>query len=115
MIEQMSIAEILSAVFGEPVTLIDGGLRVKDTGTHYVDVLRVIYNWRVARTPKDHPETIDRAWCYFGAGTEVLLRAVAAARDWDDGDDSAPQGWDKDAKTGQYASLSSWERAGEAR
>lgn len=103
MTEGMSIAEILTAAFGEPVTLIDGGLRVKDTGTAYVDVMRMIFNWRVARTPKDHPESVDRAWCYYGTGTETLLRAVAAARDWDGGDDTAPRGWDKNAKTGQYA------------
>lgn len=111
MTEEMTIAEILSAVFGEPVTLVDGGLRVKDAGTHWVDVMRMIFSWRVTRTPKDHPETADRAWCYYGAGTEALLRAVAAARDWDGGDDTAPDGWDKDAMTGEYASLPAWERA----
>lgn len=102
-IEGMSIAEILSAVFGEPVTLVDGGLRVKDTGTHWVDVMRMIFNWRVTRTPKDGPGVADRAWCYYGTGTEALLRAVMAARDWDGGDGTEPEGWDKDAMTGRYA------------
>lgn len=64
-----SLAEILTALLGESVTLIDGGLRVKETPLHWVDVMRQLYNWRVVRTPKSSPRpgtgmpwTAPRRW-----------------------------------------------------
>ena len=69
-----------------------GGFRVKETETHWVDVVPMIYNWRLARTPKDSPLTYDRGWCYYGTGTASFTAAVLAA-----------MAWDKNAFTGEYA------------
>jgi hypothetical protein len=80
-----------------------GGFRVKETETHWVDVVPMIYNWRLARTPKDSPLTYDRGWCYYGTGTASFTAAVLAAMAWDGADDSSPDGWDKNAFTGEYA------------
>lgn len=96
------IAGVLSDITGAEVTPVDGGFRVKETGTHWVDVLRMIYNWRVARTPKDLPFTYDRHWCFAGNGWVTLLRAVSAAAEWDGGDGTEPEGWNKNGQTGEW-------------
>jgi hypothetical protein len=81
----------------------DIGYLVSDTGTHLIHVMPMIYNWRVTRTPKDDPSGADRAWCYYGTGEDVFVKAVLAAHAWDGADDTAPAGWDKNPMTGQYA------------
>jgi hypothetical protein len=100
--ESAEIAEMLSVIAGTEVTPIDGGFRVKETATHQVDVLRQIYNWRVARTPKSLPWTYDRFWCFAGTSFVTLLRAVRAAAEWDAGDRTDPEGWNKNGQTGEW-------------
>ena len=99
----MGVADELSILFSTKIKLVDGGFLVKETPTHEIHVLRMIYNWRIARSPKACLLTYDRAWCYFGTGIVDLLRTVQAALDWDGGDDTEPAGWDKNASTGEYA------------
>jgi hypothetical protein len=84
------------------IEIIDGGYRVGQTPTHWIDVMPMIYNWRVCRLRKDSPMTYDRAWCYYGTGFASFLKAVLGARAWDGADDTAPAGWDKNPLTGQY-------------
>lgn len=98
-----TIPEILSAVLGHKVEQVDGGFLIKETGTHLISVHRMIYNWRVARTPKANPEGPDRAYCYYGNDLFTLLRAVGHAAEWDGADDTDPEGFDKNAMTGMYA------------
>jgi hypothetical protein len=86
---------------------IDGGWRVKtsDDGRHYIDVLRMLYNWRLVTTPVNWPTTLDRGWCYFGHGVDehgnertmstAFRAAVLAGLAWDGGDSSEPAGYDK--------------------
>jgi len=50
--DAQEIAEILSVLTGAEAVPVDGGFRVKETETHWVDVNRMIFNWRVARMPK---------------------------------------------------------------
>lgn len=89
------------------LTPIDGGYCVRrlDDG-RCVDVLKMIYNWRLAVTLRPHGrphngyELIEAAWCYFGHGDARTMRsaylaAVAAARVWDGTGD--PPGADKRA------------------
>lgn len=52
------------------------GWRVKETPTHYIDVLVQIYNYRISRTPKALPLTCDRFWCY--AGKDRAARSLSA-------------------------------------
>lgn len=81
---------------------IDGGYRCKTTenGLYYIDVVEMIYSWRVVRTPVAMPEVYDRGYCYFGfkEGTTkdiALMLALAAAVTWDGADDTHPVGFDK--------------------
>jgi len=97
-----AIAASLSELTSAPVTVIDGGFRVKETPDHWVDVVRMIYNWRVARTPKDAPMTHDRHWCFAGTGWKSLAIAVLAATEWDGGDFTDPPGWNKNGQTGEW-------------
>jgi hypothetical protein len=96
------IAGLLSAVAGTEVTPVDGGFRVKETATHQVDVLRMIFNWRIARTPKDRPWAYDRHWCYAGTSWVTLVMAVQAAAEWDGADGTEPEGWSKNGQTGEW-------------
>lgn len=79
------------------------GFRVKETETHYIDVLPMIVNWRVTRSPKDDPTGYDRAWCFYGTHFAAMMAAVLGATAWDGADDTAPPGWDKNAMTGEYS------------
>lgn len=81
---------------------IDGGFRCRttDNGLYYIDVIEMIYSWRVVRTPVAAPMIYDRGYCYFGfkeGATKVtaLLTALAAAVSWDGADDTDPVGFDK--------------------
>lgn len=76
---------------------IDGGWRIAETETHWVDLLKMIYNARIALTPKSCPLVIDRAWCYRNT-TEAML-AVGV---WDPETDEAPTWWIKEVMTGRY-------------
>lgn len=92
---------------GEPVlTEIDGGWRVKvnDAGTHYIDVLTMMFNYRVALTPIDLPYEYVRHWCYAGRDPGTLLIAAAAALAWDGALDTEPVGWNKNGQTGEWRS-----------
>lgn len=79
---------------------IDGGFHVRDCdgGHRCIDVLRMVYNWRVVRSDRAH-QGIDAAFCYFGhSGTsmeQAFVNAVLAAQAWDGVGE--PAGYDKRA------------------
>src|ERR1700759_1543195 len=82
----------------EPV---DGGFRVKTTDAYDIDVIMMIFNWRVTATPRDgRPETW-RGRCYFGSGPAAFVRAVLAAQAWDGDPSTSPPGWNKNIQTGE--------------
>lgn len=70
-----------------------GRFRVKETPTHYVEVLMMIFNSRIVTTPKDEPREYDRYWCYYGDGRATA--AILAAMAWDPTVDEQPVGWVK--------------------
>jgi hypothetical protein len=80
----------------------DGGFRVKETETHLIAVVRMLFNWRVARTPKADLMTYDRGWCYAGTGPASFIAAVLAAMAWDGADETEPEGWNKNVQTGEW-------------
>ena len=77
------------------LTPIDGGVRIKATDAYHIDVLTMLYNFRIVTTPKAAPLVWDRGWCYFGNDEATFVRAVLAALAWDGSDDSEPAGYDK--------------------
>jgi hypothetical protein len=79
----------------------DHGYRVKETETHYIDVVPMLFNHRLVTTRKDNPLLYDRGWCYQGAGLEGFTAAVTAALAWDGSDDTEPEGWIKNPITGE--------------
>ncbi len=81
---------------------IDGGFRVAETDTHWIDVLAMMFNWRVAETPKRDPSGWDRAWCYVGRDAATFVRAVAAAKAWVASGEDEPRGWNKSLQTGEW-------------
>jgi hypothetical protein len=87
---------------GADLVPIEGGFHVKDLPDgKCVDVLRMIFNWRVVRTDMKLPDgthaSLDRGWCYEGTGLHSFLRAVGEAISWDGADDTEPAGWIKRA------------------
>ena len=60
LVPDTSTAAMLSAALGQNVVAVDGGFRVKETETHWIDVQRMIFNWRLSTTPKHSPLTYDR-------------------------------------------------------
>lgn len=90
--------ELLRALdIADNLTPIDGGYRVKLSadGRHHIDLLRMLFNWRVVTTPVCMPSVIDRGWCYFGLGPTSFRNAVMAALVWSGSDYSEPAGYDK--------------------
>jgi hypothetical protein len=85
-----------------PLERIDGGYRVAETDECYIDVLAMLFNWRIAETPKDYPLTINRHWCYAGRDSATLLRAIGQARLWVALGGDEPAGWNKNGQTGEW-------------
>lgn len=102
------LAEVASAGLGATVKVLDEwnasaygpGLRLLETGTHYIDVYPMIFNWRLSQLPKGE-RVPDRYWCYRGTGTLTLLRIVAVVREWRGDQATEPYGWVKNGQTGE--------------
>lgn len=92
----------------EVLTPIDGGFHVKDLEDgHCIDVLRMLYNWRIVMSDSGFDGTphlgIIHAYCYFGFDQDdqgnprtmetAFIRAVGAALAWDGTGD--PANYDK--------------------
>jgi hypothetical protein len=80
----------------------DGGFRVKTTATHHIEIMPMIFNYRLVTIPVDDPMFVDRGWCYVGTGPEAFSAAVLAAMAWDGSDDTEPGGWNKNVQTGEW-------------
>jgi hypothetical protein len=89
-----------------PITPIEGGWRIHDNlaGTHWVDVLAMLYNYRIVLTPKAAPYLYVAHWCYSGKGRVDLMRTVVAAMEWDGTVGTEPVGWNKNGQTGEWRS-----------
>lgn len=70
----------------------DGTYRLKETDTHWVDVVPQIFNWRICLTPKSDPRFYDRGYCYTGNNP---IPAILAAMEWDPETQPEPKGWVK--------------------
>ncbi len=99
----MTTPEQPPAIDLSTVTQIDGGYRIKENavGTHYVDILAMIVNYRIVLTPKDDPTCYVRYWCYSGNDLAAFIVVMLAAFAWDGALDSEPLGWNKNGQTGE--------------
>lgn len=64
------------------------GYRVLETATHYIDVVPLVFGWRVHTIRKDAPSWGERWWRY-----EFLDDAVEAVLSWEGTDHTEPAGW----------------------
>ncbi|WP_394621320.1 hypothetical protein JNUCC0626_20145 [Lentzea sp. JNUCC 0626] len=78
------------------------GLRVKQVGPHFIDVVRMAFNWRIVETYVANPLYYARYWCYAGTAHGTFLAAVLAAAVWDGAADTEPLSWNKNGQTGQW-------------
>lgn len=80
---------------------IDGGwhVKVREDGECCIDVLRMLYSYRVVLTLHPGHAFIEHGWCYFAQDRrtmpQALAAAVLAAQAWDGY--GAPVGYDKQA------------------
>jgi hypothetical protein len=80
----------------------ENGFRIKRVDRYYVDVVRMLYSWRITTTSSWCPMFYDRHWCYNGIGSAAFTAAVFAAAVWDGSDDTEPLGWNKNVQTGVW-------------
>jgi hypothetical protein len=85
---------------------IRGGYHVKTlVDGRCIDVMQMLYNWRLVISSSPKHMTIDHGWCYFGHGSDsegrprnmstAFSAALMAALVWDGR--GAPPGFDKEA------------------
>ncbi len=81
-----------------------GAVWTRETAIHYIDVIPMIANFRVATTRKTSPPMpfFERFWCYEGRGQASFVAAVLAASAWDGSDETEPAGWSKNGQTGEW-------------
>lgn len=81
------------------LTPIDGGYHVRDSedGLYCIDIMRMLYNWRIVRSPKNEGisehRLVDGGWCFYGHGLDdqgkertmatAQMRAAMVALVWD--------------------------------
>jgi len=108
--EEVTVAEALSKLYGVPITKQGAEFIIKETPTHVISVHETTFSWRVCRAKRGDTTGYDRQYCFYG--TDLItyqkrlsdfLRTIQAAVEWDGSDDTHPEGWDKNAQTGEYA------------
>lgn len=62
---------------------------------YLVEVMPMLFNFRLVLTPVDRPDVYDAGWCYFGTGPDTFGRCVAAAAAFDPAVEADPVGFDK--------------------
>lgn len=99
-----AIEEATNTMSGQIGIPIDGGWRVKinEQGTHYVDVLEMMFNYRITLTPISMPSVYDAYWCYAGKSPTNLLRTLLSAAAWSGNLGTDPEGWNKNGQTQEW-------------
>jgi hypothetical protein len=71
------------------------GWTIKSTETHHVDLMRMLFNFRVVLTPRSCTLGWDHGWCYDGGSGPIV--AIAAAYAWDPDKQAEPVAFTKRA------------------
>ncbi|MFW5415055.1 hypothetical protein J0910_00475 [Nocardiopsis sp. CNT-189] len=86
---------------GNPLTVTSTAVplvwRVRDIGPMRIEVMEMIFNWRLTISYRAHPMLLEGGWCYFGRTWDVFQRTVRAAHTFDPATQAAPEGFDKEA------------------
>lgn len=79
------------------------GLRVKIVNGLNVDLLRMLYDWRIATSRVDTPTMYERGWCYIGYSTSdgAFHTALVDAVRWPGTGDTEPERWNRCLQTGE--------------
>lgn len=70
--------------------------QIRDVGPMRIQLMEMLFNWRIALQFTHMPGFVEGGWCYFGRGWDVFQRAVAAAHAFDPAREDAPAGFDKE-------------------
>lgn len=77
---------------------IRGGWIVQRNSEYVVDIVYMLFNWRIHVAYADsYGTSYVHGYCYFGLGDDTLARALTAARKWSDPLRTHPVGFDKQA------------------
>lgn len=78
--------------------------RVKETSTHYIEVIPRLANWRLHTVRKDEGPLAwsERYWCYVGRDERTYVTAVLAAYAWDGANGTEPVGWNKNGQSQEW-------------
>lgn len=89
---------------------------VKDTETHHVDIMPLIFTFAIVLTPKTDPMMYEDRWCYnsFETAHEAAKRWdasgwVSAVRFPEEPYKCEPQGWHRHPQSGRRRVDGSWE------
>lgn len=72
-----------------------GCLTVRERGDYLVEIIGMIYNYRLVITPKSNLDIYEAGWCYFGTDPVTFARVLAAAQRFDPMTQTDPEGYDK--------------------
>ena len=72
-----------------------GSITVVERAGYLIELIPMVYNWRLVLTPMDLPLCYDAGWCYFGTDEATFERAHAAALAFDPVTQAEPEGYDK--------------------
>jgi hypothetical protein len=75
------------------------GVRVMTTDRCHVDLVRMIFNWRICETDLGAGLSYGRYWCFPGTGNETFDRALAEALRYGGRPDDQPAGFIKSWET----------------
>jgi hypothetical protein len=72
-----------------------GTYTVKETEHWLVEVVEMIYNFRIVLTEKASPDSWEWGWCYQGKDIGSLLTVASAAREFDPETQTEPEDYFK--------------------
>lgn len=66
---------------------------VVETDASWIDLRKMLVNYRLVEVHKAEPQSYQRSWCYQGLSQASFTTAVLAAKAWGGDLDTEPAGW----------------------
>lgn len=77
------------------------GWTIQSTATHHIDLMPMLFNYRIVMTPRRCPGVWDHGWCYEGGSMDeeddLLVVTLIHALAWDPDKTAEPFGFFKRA------------------